>query len=119
MYSQNLFGEPALSIPTGPTAIVERKQPDAGPGFLSVEPTVLDQTANVRFTNRGYGTVRIDIYDAAGRFVHCLLNSDVPAGHHSLTWHGRTHRDRRLPSGVYLVVLRSPGRRDCCKVVLR
>jgi hypothetical protein len=119
MYSLNLFGEPALSIPTASGAIDEGTPPDAGPGLLTAEPNVFSRATNLRFTSREYGKVRIDVFDASGRLVDCLLNSDVPAGRHNLAWDGRTLRNRRLASGVYLVVLRSFGRRECCKVVLR
>jgi hypothetical protein len=119
MYALNLLGEPALSIPTASTAIVEGTLPGAGQGFLAAEPNVFSRTTNLRFTNRGYGKVRIDVFDATGRLVYCLLDSDVPAGRHNLTWDGRALKDRRLPSGVYLVVLRSISGRQCCKVVLR
>jgi hypothetical protein len=119
MYTLNLFGEPALSIPTASSAVSERALPDAGQGSLTAEPNVFSRVTNLRFTSREYGKVRIDVFDASGRLVDCLLNSDIPAGSHNLAWNGRTLQDRRLSSGVYLVVLRSSGRRECCKVVLR
>jgi hypothetical protein len=119
MYTLNLFGEPALSMPTASSAIAEGALPDVGQGFLTAEPKVFSRATNLRFTNREYGKVRVDVFDASGRLVDCLLNSDVPAGRHSLAWNGRTLKDQRLSSGVYLVVLRSSGRRESCKVVLR
>jgi hypothetical protein len=54
------------------------------------------------------GEVSVEVFDLAGRRVHTLARGMRAAGHHSLSWDGRT-RHGRCAAGVYFVRARTTG----------
>jgi hypothetical protein len=64
----------------------------------------------------GHQIVRI--WDARGRLVRQLQEGSFAAGQRSITWNGHDGAGKRLPSGVYHVVLDEDGRRTATRVVL-
>lgn len=53
------------------------------------------------------GQVELAVYDLQGRLVRRLLDKALPAGEASLEWDGLDGRGNAVPSGVYLVRLRT------------
>ena len=53
------------------------------------------------------GAVELRIYDAAGKLVRTLVDGQRRAGRHQVAWTGRSESGRALPSGLYLVRLRT------------
>ncbi|MBK7703780.1 MAG: T9SS type A sorting domain-containing protein [bacterium] len=51
--------------------------------------------------------VSLEIYDLRGLLVRRLVQGNLPARHHALTWDGRTDSGQQAPSGTYLYRLRS------------
>lgn len=51
--------------------------------------------------------VRLDVFDASGRFVRNLYNDPCSAGAHSLAWDGKDLRGRKVPSGAYFVKMQA------------
>jgi hypothetical protein len=45
--------------------------------------------------------VDVSVFDVAGRRVTTLVQGDLPAGEHSLTWDGRDQAGRSVPAGMY------------------
>lgn len=82
-----------------------------------VAATVLEQNAPNPFnpeTQIGFSLARgartvLRIYDVAGRLVATLLDRDLPAGRHEVTWRGNDSRDRPVATGVYFYQVRSGG----------
>jgi len=62
--------------------------------------------------------VTVAIYDIAGRCVRTLLDGDVAAGFHKVTWNGRDDRDRPVAAGVYCVRMTSAGYRGTARLIL-
>ena len=58
------------------------------------------------------------VFDAEGRRVRTLAGSSACAGPNTAVWDGRDNRGRRLPLGVYVVVLDAGEKRIRVKVVL-
>jgi hypothetical protein len=54
-------------------------------------------------------TVRLAVYDVAGREVAVLQDGYQEAGRYRVSWDGRDHSGRALASGVYLCRLTLPG----------
>jgi hypothetical protein len=52
-------------------------------------------------------SVRLTVYDLAGRRVRSLVSGEVPGGRHSVTWDGRNDEGRNVASGVYFYRLES------------
>ncbi len=64
------------------------------------------------------GHARARVAAAGGRIVAGLLDEDVPAGRHVISWSGRDTRGGLAPAGVYLVVLEFGGESRREKLVL-
>jgi flagellar hook assembly protein FlgD len=67
-----------------------------------------DATA-VRFELARAGDVRLAVYDVRGRLVRALDHRGLLAGAHAIEWDGRDRRGTRVPAGVYLYEIASPG----------
>jgi flagellar hook assembly protein FlgD len=52
--------------------------------------------------------VRIRILDVAGRLVR-TMTEEARAGENRITWDGRDHSGRQVPSGVYFYETRADG----------
>jgi hypothetical protein len=55
--------------------------------------------------------VRLRIFDLRGRVVETLLDRDLPAGRHTVSWEAGEGAAAALPSGVYFISLEA-GRRN-------
>lgn len=49
------------------------------------------------------------IFDLQGRLVRNLVNEQLEAGHHSVSWNGRNEQGREAASGVYIYRLAAGG----------
>jgi Ca-activated chloride channel family protein len=49
--------------------------------------------------------VKLRIYDALGRLVYELVNSEQAPGHYSVIWNGRDLNGEKVASGIYFYVL--------------
>jgi len=63
-------------------------------------------------------TVRVSVYDVAGRQVRVLFEGSLPAGGGRFTWDGRDRRGERVSSGVYFVQAVAGRERMARSVVL-
>jgi len=75
--------------------------------MLAAYPNPFNPTVNLDFDLPVAGHIRLEIFDVAGRRLRTLLDDRFAAGPHTLSWDGRDDRGRSLPSGVYLIDLRS------------
>jgi hypothetical protein len=64
------------------------------------------------------GSVRLSIYDCAGRFLRRLVDGRVSPGRHNLRWDGRDEGGRRMPSGIYLARLTAGAEVRTDRIVL-
>jgi hypothetical protein len=76
---------------------------------LRCSPNPFNPSTTLSFELSQAGPTRIVIYDARGRRVRGLLDTDLPAGHHDVVWDGRDDRKVELGSGVYFGRLIRPG----------
>jgi hypothetical protein len=86
----------------------------ADPGFASrVTPNPVAHEARISFNLPVGGRTRVSIYDPAGRAVETVLDRQLPAGAHAVSW--RVPQD--AASGVYLYQIVSSGRVDTGRIV--
>ncbi|MBN1826892.1 MAG: glycosyl hydrolase 53 family protein [Candidatus Eisenbacteria bacterium] len=74
-------------------------------GWLRVEPNPASDRATIRFFLNRRETVRLAVYDAAGRRVALLAEGSLDAGVHDRVWDGRNGAGRDAAAGVYFVRL--------------
>jgi hypothetical protein len=73
-------------------------------------PNPFNDRTTLRFDLPVRGSVRLGVYDAAGRLIRTLLDVELPAGSHQAVWDGRDSAGRGVPSGSYFARLSAGGR---------
>jgi flagellar hook assembly protein FlgD len=53
------------------------------------------------------GDVSLELYNVLGEKVRTLVNADKKAGFYEVIWDGRSDEGIELPSGVYLLRMKS------------
>jgi hypothetical protein len=97
--------EPAM--PQSITAIVSADLP-ARPTLRGAFPNPFNPATEIRFAlPTGGARVELKVYDFAGRLVRTLVDEDLPAGEHTVSWRGADDRGRQVASGVYVCRLRA------------
>lgn len=69
-------------------------------------PNPFGQGTTFTFTLRREDTVRLEVYDVAGRRVAGLVDARLTAGRYTSSWDGKDASGKLLMSGVYFVRLR-------------
>lgn len=73
--------------------------------ILSSGPCPAATVFDVRILTEVPGSATMAVYDAAGRMVRSLETAELTPGLHDLTWDLRDHLGRRVPSGIYPIVV--------------
>jgi len=82
------------------------------------QPNPVWLQTTIRFELRESRSVKLFVFDVAGRRVKRLVDGEMLAGLHQVNWGGRDETGRMLPGGVYFVWLESGGFRITRRVVL-
>ncbi|MBD3220345.1 T9SS type A sorting domain-containing protein, partial [bacterium] len=85
---------------------------------LFVTPNPFNPRTAVTFTLNRADHTTISVHDIRGRRVATLADARFEAGNHSLNWTGRDDAGRTLPSGAYLIRLRTKTAVRTTKAVL-
>lgn len=90
-----------------------------GARILRASPNPFNPRTTIAFSLPAGGRARVRIHDLAGRVVRTLADRTFADGVHTVTWDGRGDRGNAAASGVYLVILETPGgTRRTSKIVL-
>lgn len=101
------------------TAVDDR--PGRLPDEFSLEqnvPNPFNPDTRIEFSLPAKAAVTINIYDILGRKVLTLLDETIPAGRHTVVWHGLDDAGSSVPSGVYLYSLKAGEYSRARKMVL-
>jgi len=76
--------------------------------------------ASTRLTYRlpAEGSVRIAVFDPAGRKIRTLVDGTVPAGEYEASWDGRDDSGRQAAAGIYFVQMQTADRKIAKRVTL-
>ena len=91
----------------------------AAPGGLqlSAAPNPASGASLLRMTLPRAGTVRLTIFDCAGRVARELVSERLGAGVHDAPWDGRDGTGAALPAGLYFARLDAAGRQAITRIV--
>jgi flagellar hook assembly protein FlgD len=64
------------------------------------------------------GKIKMVIYDLMGREVRTLMNHDLAAGYHTLTWDGKNNIGQIASAGLYFCQLRGQNYTKTIKMLL-
>ena len=62
--------------------------------------------------------VRLEVYNVRGQLVSRLVEKELPAGFHRVSWNGRDRRGNALSSGVYIYRLKAGSFVETRKMIL-
>jgi hypothetical protein len=106
----------AIAQPTGTLAVDDALPRELA--FALASPNPAHAGAVMRFALPSAAHVSIALYDAAGRQVRELANSDFAAGTFTRAWDGSDAAGAAAPSGLYFARMQSGGRLMNARFVL-
>jgi hypothetical protein len=65
-------------------------------------PNPFNPSTTIRFTVAQAAPVNLAIYTVSGQLVRTLVNTELAAGEHDITWDGTDHAGRNVASGMYI-----------------
>ncbi|MGE5177203.1 MAG: PA14 domain-containing protein [Hyphomicrobiales bacterium] len=72
-------------------------------------PNPFNPETRIGFALAQGGRTTLRIYSVGGRLVATILDRDLPAGRHEVTWRGTDDANRAVATGVYFYQVRSGG----------
>jgi len=71
-------------------------------------PNPFNPSTTISYSLPKAAKLRLDIYNIKGQLVKTLVNSEMPAGTHSIVWNGRDMKNKAVATGVYFYRISSP-----------
>ena len=94
----------------------------AGPALdalsVSAMPNPFNPTTTIHYRVPAAGRVNVTLFDVHGRLIETLLDEEMSAGPHTVTWNGRDHAGQSAASGVYFARVVHGGVARTLKLVL-
>lgn len=88
--------------------ITDAPAPPAATALAAPFPNPFNPKVTLAFTLAAPGKVALTVYDASGRRVAVLLDTELPAGDHHVDWRGQNDAGHEAASGVYFVRMEAP-----------
>ncbi len=79
-------------------------------------PNPFNPSTTIRFELSKAGRVKMEVLNILGQSIVTLLDEELPAGVHTLQWHGQAADGRRVPSGIYFYRLTVNGQQKIRKM---
>jgi hypothetical protein len=92
--------------------------PEAAVLSLRNFPNPFNPRTTISFDLPTAGTVRLEVFDAAGRLVRTLVDESMPQGSHEAAWDGWDASGRNVGSGIYLARLQFAGKVEMVRMGL-
>ncbi len=113
------LASPSSGAANAPPIAVPAQLPEPGRlRLLGNHPNPFNPKTNIRFGLDRAARVEAVLFSAEGRRVRTLFVGQMSAGDHILVWDGRGSNGEVLPSGVYLLSLRSGKQSEQSKLLL-
>jgi len=101
-----------------PPGIVEGAEAFPECFSLEIPGSTISDGCQIRFAVPHTSWVKLDVFDAGGRWVCSLENDVFEPGRHSCSWDRCDACGRKVAAGVYLVRMEADEFKDVCKVVI-
>jgi hypothetical protein len=110
----------AYSASSGVTAVAEAGAATVpGPLLLATAPNPFAAATEISFELSEAGSVRLSVFDAAGRLRRTLVDGISGAGIQFAHWDGRDGANREVANGVYFLRLESGGSERTVRALLQ
>jgi hypothetical protein len=91
------------------SAVAEAAPSSAGVRLSPSRPNPLDPSTTIQFNLPAQASVKLDVFNAAGRLVRSLADEPRAGGRHEIIWDGKDANAERVRSGVYYARLVASG----------
>jgi hypothetical protein len=86
--------------------------------FHGAWPNPMTAQGQIAFELAKPGPVRLRVFDLRGRYVGAILDEELTAGPHSVSWDGCGRDGKRLGAGIYWLRFEAGGQKFVKRVVL-
>lgn len=84
---------------------------------FSICPNPFHSFTSIEFELSKASNVSLVIYDLQGRLINTLVDAYQPAGNYSVHWNGADRAGMRVPSGIYVCILRTDAQAVSRKMI--
>lgn len=81
-------------------------------------PNPFNPSTEIAFALPNAGNVKLVVYNTLGQEVNTLVDTDMPAGNHTITWDGRNRDGSSAATGLYFYRLTANGFESSKKMML-
>ncbi len=74
-------------------------------GILSLNPNPFHDKVRICYQLNSTSRVNITIYDTSDNLVNMLHNNSQPSGRYTIVWDGRNQSGKKIPGGIYFLIL--------------
>jgi len=100
------------------TAQTENNIPSAGILSARNEPNPFNPQTSILLNMPATASVKLNVYNARGQLIRTLVDGQLYAGSHSITWNGTDNNGRAVSSGLYFYRVDSQGQSIVRKMAL-
>jgi Secretion system C-terminal sorting domain len=101
-----------------PSRITESAIPDMSLEFIKGYPNPFNSESTISFNIIETSNVQIKIYNSLGKEINVLLDKELSSGKYEIFWDVKDKFGNSLPSGVYLIVLKTKNSVKTFKSIL-
>jgi Big-like domain-containing protein/K319-like protein/type IX secretion system substrate protein/PKD domain-containing protein len=87
-------------------------------GITSIYPNPFNPETSISFHLETDEMVSVKVYNVRGQLIKTILDNELSAGDHILTWNGKNEHNTCCTSGVYFVSFRAGSMQEVQKVIL-
>jgi hypothetical protein len=92
-------------------AVIEHVQTNAGGVIIPVKtelsgnyPNPFNPETTISYSLKEDTKVSISIYNIKGQKIRSLINGQIQAGYHTVTWNGKNESGENVSSGIYFSI---------------
>ncbi len=107
-----------VDLEAPPVSISENLSTPVQTTLNSIYPNPFNPETTISYSLNQSSKVRLEVYNVKGQLVKTLLDTQMPAGNHNLTWQGNDNRGNNVSSGIYYIRMSSDNFSTSRKVML-
>ena len=108
--------EQPTSVPPAPFVFREMEIKEYH--LLQNFPNPFNPTTTISYRLEAFGFVELTVFDMLGREVRNLVQCNQAPGYYTVQWDALNEAGQRMPSGVYVYTLKTPGFTENRKMLL-
>jgi FlgD Ig-like domain len=85
--------------------------------LLEPRPSIFSRETDILFQLPAQGPAKVTIYDAMGRLVRTLVDSEMNVGRQRVSWDGKNQGSRPVTEGFYFIKLNAAGQQRTQRVL--